>query len=533
MCAVIAAVLFTLFGSLARVEDLSTRLYWADEVVTSLRVAGYTMGDIKGRLFDGRRYTVSEIAAYQTPRHQATPTRIVRSLAIEDAQHPPLYYLAERGWVAIFGNSIAARRSLSTFFSVLGLPAIAWLALEIFASPLVASVAVSLLALSPLLEIYARQAREYALWDLLAICSAAAVARAARLGGAWWALASLSLIMTAYTFLFGIFSTLSAWTYVAVSERFRWTRRLREMTVVAALTVLCFAPWISAMIVHRDRILDANAWSSTAWPPLYLLAKLLLNLASPFYDLPLLDFHAIIVALPLFAILPASLWYLFRRAPQRARILVATLCWPTLLFVVMPDVVTHTHRSSVTRYLFPFYIALQMAIAYFIAGLLQTRLLFGSLVAVIVFSLEVGATAMQMRSDLWWDNQSAWPVSQIAAHMRAHPHALVATEPWLWPVMLELLPYLDPRTPVFLGMVQPRAFPATEYVITPSEAMLTKFRNEGFTVRRLSLSSPFHRSAHEVGTAAIGKREQQAKIDQLTFFEVSRRMAPIRRGAPR
>lgn len=518
VCALTAALIFSLVGCLARIEALSSRLYWADEVVTSLRVAGYTMADIKGRLFNGERSSISEISAFQTPGGQATPMRIVRSLAIEDAQHPPLYYLAERGWVALFGNEIATRRSLSTLFSVLGLPAIAWLALEIFASPLVASVAVSLAALSPLLEIYARQAREYALWDLLAICSAAAVARAARLGGAWWALACFSLVMTAYTFLFGIFSTLSAWTYVAACERFRGTKRLRAMTVVAALTVLCFAPWITEMILHRDRIVEANAWSSNAWPLPYLLAKLLLNLASPFYDLPLLDLRATIAALPLFAILAASLWYLSRQAPSQARIFVATLCWPTLLLVVMPDLVTHAHRSSVTRYLFPLYIALQLTTAYFIAGLLRTRLLFGSVVAAVVLSLELGATTLQMRSALWWDNQSAWPVPQIAARMRARPHALVVTS--LWPVLLELLPYLDPRTPILLGRVQPRAFPTADYVITPSEAMLAKFHDVGFAVRILPLSAPFHSSAHEVGAAAIAKREKQATTDQLTFFEL-------------
>ena len=512
-------------GTLARFSGLENRLFWADEVVTSLRVSGYTIDGMKVRLLDGHAHTVAEVAAYQTPGKDATTANIVGSLAREDAQHPPLYYLCERMWVQMFGNEIRTRRSLSALFSCLALPALYWLSMELFASPLTGCIAVCLASLSPFLEVYAKQAREYSLWELLTICSSAALLRTVkqpRLGHAVFLL--ISLVMNAYTFLFGVFSTITAWIYVTLRERTLRSKSVVVISCVCILALASFTPWLLQIYLHRDRINEANAWSAQPIPLVYLIAKIALNLGSTFYDLPLMNIKATITAIPLFLLIAAGIWWFSRNAERGAKLFVASLVLPPLLFLLVPDLLTHTHRSSITRYLTPIYLALQLLIAAYLAHMITTKrlALIGICSAVLLLGYEARATTRQMYADIWWDNQTAWPVPQIAAEFRSRPVTLVNEGDWN--TLFSLLPALNVNSRLLLGDVSLDAIKPGMYVLSPPDAWRIAAAGRGITLASIALVSPLQHSAHAIASSTLPMTKQAMGNTDATLYLVSRVM---------
>jgi len=100
-------------GIFFRFYHLGWKVYGNDEATTSIRVAGYTLADYDRNALDGHVRSVAELSIYQHVTGKKTAIDTVHSLATEDPQHPPLFYLLERGWVETFGNSVPARRGLS------------------------------------------------------------------------------------------------------------------------------------------------------------------------------------------------------------------------------------------------------------------------------------------------------------------------------------------------------------------------------------------------------------------------------------
>ncbi|HHP7245612.1 MAG TPA: glycosyltransferase family 39 protein, partial [Elainellaceae cyanobacterium] len=166
-----------ILGVFFRVVNLDSKVYWHDEVFTSIRAAGYVGDEIESQLFNGTVLSADDLLVYQ---------RLTPDKGIDDTlyaltthpEHPPLYYLMVRGWMELFGSSVAAIRSLSVLSSLLTFPALYWLCLELFGSAMVGGMAIALFAVSPFHILYAQEARHYSLWTLATILSCAALLRA-------------------------------------------------------------------------------------------------------------------------------------------------------------------------------------------------------------------------------------------------------------------------------------------------------------------------------------------------------------------
>ena len=122
--------LLTLVGGVLRFAALGAKSLWLDESF-SVWVAGHTLPDLVTWL-------------------------------IRIDHHPPLYYALLRGWVALFGDSETALRSLSALCSTLAIPFF-YLAAYRFTGTRAALIATTLLVLSPFQIRYAQEARMYAL----------------------------------------------------------------------------------------------------------------------------------------------------------------------------------------------------------------------------------------------------------------------------------------------------------------------------------------------------------------------------------
>ncbi len=101
------------------------------------------------------------------------PSPALLSWLVRIDQHPPLYYLLLRGWVALAGDSALAVRLLSAFASIATLPIFYALTHRLTQNRTIALIALALLTVSPFHIHYAQEARMYALLTLLVVATIA------------------------------------------------------------------------------------------------------------------------------------------------------------------------------------------------------------------------------------------------------------------------------------------------------------------------------------------------------------------------
>jgi uncharacterized membrane protein len=105
-----------------RFATLEKKFYWIDESYTSLQISGYTDSEFIQELGDGKIKQIKSLQKYHRINAKKSVFDTVKKLALEESQLTPLYFVAARCWVQLFGDSIPVTRSLSAVFSVLALP---------------------------------------------------------------------------------------------------------------------------------------------------------------------------------------------------------------------------------------------------------------------------------------------------------------------------------------------------------------------------------------------------------------------------
>ena len=238
-------IVLLLVGVFFRFVNLERKVYWHDEAYTGLRISGYTKKEFVHQVFNGRVIGVESFKKYQYPNLEKGTMDTINSLAREEPQHSPLYYVMERWWVQIFGNSVAVTRSLSVIISLLAFPLIYWLCWELFYSRLSGWIAVALLSVSPIHVLYAQEAREYSLWTVTILLSSATLLRAMRLGSRQlWSLYAVTVALALYTFLFSSLVAIAHAIYVFAIERFRFSQTVKYYLVGTSVGFIAFTPWI-------------------------------------------------------------------------------------------------------------------------------------------------------------------------------------------------------------------------------------------------------------------------------------------------
>lgn len=396
-------------GVVFRFVNLNHKVYWHDEVYTSLRAAGYTRAEIDQDLFQNREVTVSALQAYQQIKPGSTAMDTVRSLAVEDPQHPPLYFLLTRGWMqavgvpftAWFNSPLSVTRTLPAFLSLLALPAMYGLAWELFASHPVSLLATTLIALSPYDVLFAQTARQYSLLTVLVILSSFLLLRSIRMLQAdtiysstskrhvtrhsitWlnWGLYTLSVALGFYTHPFFGLTVISHGVYVAAC--YYWSPDWRHQGWLIArfffgaiaIAVVLFSPWLVVLLTNLRRATATTDWTQVMPGFSYLLKLWALSFTSLFFDLdagfdqPL----TYLMRLPFLVLIGISLTSLCRRTPSATWLfVVASMAVPFLLLAI-PDLILGGRRSAVSRYLVSCYPSVQLAVAFFLTNQLSMK----------------------------------------------------------------------------------------------------------------------------------------------------------------
>jgi uncharacterized membrane protein len=485
-----------------RFAHLDRKVYWHDEVYTSMVITARPGKYLSEDLFQNKLVQPADLLKYQ----QFVPglglgDMVVRK-GLEDSQHPPLYYILLRFWAMIGGTSPAAIRGFSVFLSLLVFPALYWLCLELFETPLAAWVAIALFAVSPFHLVYGQEAREYAFWLALVLASSAFLLRALR-SPHWrnWVGYGVSMVLAFYTALFSVWIAIGHFLYtVGVDGDNRLLKRpprLGKRTLLCGATLLAvipfFLPWVYLMLASGDVLEQTTSWASIPLPWLITLQASIFNFSRSFVDFNF-DFDqpvAYFLAIPVLILQAYAVYVLCRTAPRRVWWFILTFTGCTALALGLPDLLFGGQLFTVTRYLIPCFVGLQLAVVYLLTHYLSERRNWRFRFAVVVFSLLIGlgivSQGVYTQANTWWNKVLNSNYPQVAEMVNQSDRPLIIADARsYYPASMVSLSYLlKPDTHFLLLPSAENTFPmqnlptgfGTVFLFNPSESFRQQFES--------------------------------------------------------
>jgi uncharacterized membrane protein len=392
-------------ASFARLYDLERMVVWHDEVFSLLRTFGFAGHRVRAEVFGDHDLRVKDLLAYQRPSPELGFENTLSSL-MTHPEHSPLFYLAAWAVAPAFKSPIAGLRGTSAVLSLLLIPAMFWLAWELFKDSTAAWIAAALAACSPLHLLYAQEARQYAIWTLLTAAASAALLRALRQGRVGdWTVYGVLIALGLYTHLLFAVVLAAHGAYVLSSLR-PWDSdakaKLRGWGTAVAGGVLTFSPWIAVLVTRFQRVQEVTAWMERPVPLERLVEAWGTNLVRLFADFPLSNSFMLLGLIPLVWVL----WRFCVDAPRSARRFTCLLFLAFVAVVLVPDVTLGGSRSLHPRYALPGFLAVELAVAYVLAKgcyVPSTAGKIGSRVAVLLLlGLGIWSGWLILQAETWW-----------------------------------------------------------------------------------------------------------------------------------
>jgi len=495
-----------ILGLFFRFVNLDKKVYWIDELYTSFRVSGHTESVIIQQVSEKKIFRADELQKYQHLNSEKNVTDTVKGLITEEPQLTPLYFVMARYWAKVFGDSIAAMRSLPAITSLLVFPCVYWLCLELFESSLVGWMAIALVAVSPFHLVYAQEARPYTLWILTTLIASASLLRAMRVN-TWrsWGIYGATVALGLYSHLFFAFVAISHGIYIAVMEGFRRTKALKGYLLGSIMGFLSFVPWIIVVIYYLPQIIRGTPEQNKS--PRQAISEFVktwtANISGDFFDLGLRSgtlFNSpfkLAIITTMFALLILvlySIYFLYRQTPQRVWLFVISLMAVTALALALPDIILGGRRSFLTRYLIPCHLGIQLAVAYFFSakisyapfGIRKQKI--WQIVLVAVLSLGVLSDAVYSQSTVWWNKRTNGFNPELAPLVNQASKPLIIREmprnfpPHNFFTLVSLSYWIGPQAryqAVFDGTIPTISQEFSDvFIIDPSQKLLRKLLTE-------------------------------------------------------
>ncbi|MEH2306729.1 glycosyltransferase family 39 protein [Nostoc sp.] len=414
-------------GIFFRFTHLGQKVYWYDEIATSLAISGHTLAEVKQEVFSNWGNNPGIIPAITLDKYQhinpdRTVADTVRYLITSDPQHPPLYYVMVRLWAQVFGDLPAGVRSLSAVISLLVFPSVYWLCLELFESSLVGWVAMAVMGVSPLQVFFAQDAREYGLWMVTILVSSAALLRAIRRESFFtWAVYALTLALGFYTHLLTVMVAIAHGLYVVIRQKFRFDKTLRNYLLSSIAACLMFVPWLTVLITKADTATNLLSWITFKTDsPFDLIGIWLSRISRIFFDFNLASDDAWVNNLPAESPLSYSIptiitsllliiyiiIFFKNHLSNNTSLFIALLGGFPGLTLLLYDLVFGGIRSIYFRYQLPLYLSIQIAVVYilafhlFLAKNWQKNL--WQIMAVGLFISGVVSDVRFFQAETWW-----------------------------------------------------------------------------------------------------------------------------------
>lgn len=426
-------VLLLILGVAFRCINLDRKVFWVDEVATAIRISGYTKAEVIEQLADGAPHTPAELLAYQHPADRSFP-QILQTLQ-QSPEHAPLYFLLLRFWTQCFGSSVVALRSFSVLCSLLLLPIIYWLSWLLWGTDRAGWIAVGLFAISPFMIAYAQEARPYSLWLLTLALSSGSLLNALRQPTAiHWGIYAITLTAGLYTSLLTLGVALGHSIYVFISER-HWNRSTKRFGIALSGAIVALLPWCWVLSRQWTTLQENTTWMRLPLPNFAKAVIWFYSAAVLYFDVPVVTHPPIVAAteIGLATAVVAIILYSFYAAYRQVRskawfLLTLALTVPSLLILL--DLVTDGRYSTAPRYLLPFHLAAQLAVAFLLSDRLfhkQTQLRKWQAITAFLLAMCLLSNLIHLNTSpryLKNRNLHNFPISEVVNH--SHQPILLA-----------------------------------------------------------------------------------------------------------
>lgn len=451
----IVILLVLVLGIFFRFVNLDGMIYWVDEAATSLRISGYTEQEVKQNVFNGQIIGIEALQKYQHLNEEKKLTDTIKSLALEEPQLSPLYYVILRIWTQCLGDSILVTRSLSAVISLLVFPCLYWLCIELFEHRLVGWLAMALVSISPFHLLYAQEARLYSLFTVTTLLSSAALLQSIRLNTRLnWGLYSAALSLGFYTTPLTGLVAIGHSIYFTVSRGIRESKILRNFFLSLLVGLLTFMPWLIILVINLNAAHNQTRWLSDYKVSFFVsLGSYLINIVRVFLDVPskilwkatpdtyqISDIFLGLFSLPLLALVVFSICFICRNSQKKAWLFVLTLIGTTSVIFLLSDLIFGGVRIIYPRYQIPVILGIQLAVSYLLSNkssLISSQIHHAKYWKIIIFGLilsGVMSCTIISQSELWWNkyfnisnlsiakivNQSEYPLIISDANSTMH-----------------------------------------------------------------------------------------------------------------
>ena len=443
----ICFVLFLLIGIVLRCTNVSHKVYWHDEVFTTVRVLGHQGKAIEKKLLQKSVVTASELQKFQQ-FPQPKRWRDTWSALASHPEHPPLFYLLERLWIGVITPSVTTFRVLAVVFGLALLPLTYWLSQQLWQDHWTGLIATSLMAVSPVQLLYAQEAREYSLWACLILISSGFLLRAMR--GVWryasdavvvrsprwlvlrqWTLYSLSLMLLLYTTLLSGLVVVAHGIYVLISgSRRQWQR----WTIALVVAITLFSPWALVMFKGSEKLDSATEWTSFRQSLGQLLKFWGLHLSSTVIDVgaPLESVYTYTIPLIVLAMLLVALWQLLLVTPPTTLAFCIMGLMVPALGLILPDLINGGQLSVSTRYFMPSLLMVTLILASWLRQLiLSDRGIYrawGQSMLALLLAVGLVSGILSAASFTWWNKNTSYHVNAMGEIIRQTDNPLVIAE---------------------------------------------------------------------------------------------------------
>jgi uncharacterized membrane protein len=422
-------------GLFLRFHNLDRKFFWEDEAWTRVLIAGYVSSEIRAEVLSTPELRVRDLHRFQHASRSRGLLHVLLATAA-DPKHPPLYAVMLWSWMQLLGDSDHQARLFSALISVLAFPCLYWLCQELFDHRAVALSALALLSVSPLHILYAQEARSYALLVVVILASSTLLLRALRVASrsAWFAYA-LSVALGFYVHMLFMLVVVAHGVYLLASTR---GPSRAAFAKAAALGLLPFVLWTVPLVVAFPVMVENMAWVSAPASGVTVLAAFLSGLSSVFVDtygftaegaaapLVVTAIHVVIACL-----VGYSVYDLHRTGRATAWLFIASVAGVSLLAMVVPDLIAGGQRSAVARFLFPFYLMVELSVAHLfgrriVSARIGERRLYRAMLAILLLGgLVTGGMGGQ--ADHWWNKGNPY-LPRIARVVSATPHAVLVSD---------------------------------------------------------------------------------------------------------
>jgi len=428
------AIAFALVvGIFLRFYNLDGKIYWRDEVFTSLQVSGQLLDVVRSdELFTGELVDKTDIAQYQYADNSTSYLDTVNGIKEFEPQLTPLYFVLVRGWNNLFGNSPFIFRLFSVLASLLCLPAMYFLCLELFEKRAVGYVATVFLAVSPFHILYAQEARPYSLWVLTTLLSCLFLLKSQKqptFQNCFFY--CISTIVSLYTFLFSITTLFAHGLYTFLSERDKLSRTVLMFLLSALLGLLAFSPWIMILINDPPSNYAAVPHDSfLAYPKGWLR-----NLGLPFADFGINDESAklaVILFLVYLLLLAAVVFYAYiylrKYAAKKTFLFLICLFLVPFLMLLIYDFGKGGQTTTRGSYLIPSILSIQIAFSYLMASKWKQNKQAWTIAFLGFLTVSTVSSIVLTHANTWWHKADENIHHEVAAIINQSDRPLVISD---------------------------------------------------------------------------------------------------------